>query len=143
MKKLNFYKKSPQYSNKTLYEVCKQGQRKKKLIIPTRRRTRTRTTRLTTSWPSGGRRQRHHNAYVLCFNIARKTRLQTTDFAWIDWYFNLADNLVKLGFVLLIDFAWQIKYCKYLLGFRPIDLMEGARDYITFAGGVLILKGQR
>ena len=42
------------YSNKTMYEVCKQGQWKKKLIIPRRR---TRRTRLTTSWPSGGRQK--------------------------------------------------------------------------------------
>ena len=36
-----------------MFEVCKQGQRKKKLIIP-RRRTRG---RFTTSWPSGGRQK--------------------------------------------------------------------------------------
>ena len=46
--------KCPQYSNKNLIwglQTCK-GQQKKKLIIPTRR-----TTRLTSSWPSGGRQK--------------------------------------------------------------------------------------
>ena len=42
-----------------LHEVCKQGQWKKKLIIPTTRRTTT--TRLTSSWPSSGRQKATQN----------------------------------------------------------------------------------
>ena len=56
-KNSSFYKISRQQSNKTLYEVCKQGQLKKKLIIPRRTTTRATTRRLTSSWPSGGRQK--------------------------------------------------------------------------------------